>query len=737
MTVSKVSSIDDYQTQLDSPFHRGEQWIQSKLGVREQMERFGKRVIRDHMPDQHRAFYQQLPFVLAGHQDLQGDVWASMVFGEPGFIEASSSKSLALSSLPVEGDPLRHSLMQSANKPLAVGLLGIELPTRRRNRLSAHLHQQDTNGWQLEVDQTFGNCPQYIQSRELLWLPENSRNAPEVSSISELDVAARELISRADTFFVASATAGINDRPNSAELQPQHQAAQGADVSHRGGQPGFVHVADDGTLTIPDFSGNNHFNTFGNLIENPSAGLLFVDFERGDLLMLTGDTEIIWNTDDPKLPLQAKHFSHADRFWQFKTKRGIWLRSVLPFRWGKPIASPNSQLTGSWSQATASLNASQQANKWHSFTIAKVIEESPQIRSLYLMPPEGIQPTFLPGQHITVKQVIDELPVIRTYTVSSAPEDPLIRISVKREIRDDGLPGQMSAALHQLQSGAVLSVKLPRGQFYLDYQDSRPAVLLSAGIGITPILSMARHWFNQGFRNRQMRPLTVICSVRNLRQRAFYQELMTLAEHSGGMIRVFWVLSQPEAEAQLGFDAKSDFQYQGHIDKAFLEAVLPLDDYRFYLCGPTGYMQTTYELLLELGVADDSIKAEAFGPSSIKRQVAATSSAGDTGNHLSQPEQAELAREAIVEFTGTGVEQAWTPEQGTLLEFAEAHGLTPAFSCRNGQCGACRAQLVGGEVIYETQPGAAHENNEVLLCCAKPAAAESPDEMPTLAIELL
>ena len=118
-----------------SPFHPGEQKIQQQLGVREQMERFGNRVIRDHMPEPHREFYQQLPFIFVGHADAQGWPWASILFDEPGFITSSDNKTLTINAQPVVGDPLAESLTPDTR----LGLLGIELPTRRRNRLAAHI----------------------------------------------------------------------------------------------------------------------------------------------------------------------------------------------------------------------------------------------------------------------------------------------------------------------------------------------------------------------------------------------------------------------------------------------------------------------------------------------------------------------------------------------------------------------------------------------------------------------
>ncbi|MFT4562476.1 MAG: putative pyridoxine 5'-phosphate oxidase superfamily flavin-nucleotide-binding protein [Gammaproteobacteria bacterium] len=144
-----------------SPFHRGEQEIQNRVGVRERVEKIGNVAIRDHMPDQHRAFYAQLPFVFIGALDRAAAPWASMLFGRPGFIESPDSRSLEIHTSMVHGDPLHGELVPGA----ALGLLGIEYETRRRNRLGAQIVVAEANRLSLRVVQSFGNCPQYIQAR--------------------------------------------------------------------------------------------------------------------------------------------------------------------------------------------------------------------------------------------------------------------------------------------------------------------------------------------------------------------------------------------------------------------------------------------------------------------------------------------------------------------------------------------------------------------------------------------
>jgi predicted pyridoxine 5'-phosphate oxidase superfamily flavin-nucleotide-binding protein len=242
-----------------SPFHPGEQAIQEKLGRREEMERFGRRVIRPYMPDQHRDFYASLPFAAIGAMDAQGRPWAGLVFGAPGFLKSPEPRELSLGADFHPDDPIGFALDEGA----PIGLLGVELASRRRNRVNGRVVERDGSRRVIAVDQSFGNCPQYNQNRALVeTLPAPPQPAIRSAALSDED---RAMIAAADTFFVASATPS------------RDQPWEGVDVSHRGGRPGFVKVEGD-QLTVPDYTGNFYFNTLGNFAVYPRAGLVFVDF---------------------------------------------------------------------------------------------------------------------------------------------------------------------------------------------------------------------------------------------------------------------------------------------------------------------------------------------------------------------------------------------------------------------------------------------------------------------------
>ncbi|MFJ2538209.1 pyridoxamine 5'-phosphate oxidase family protein [Pseudomonas sp. NPDC087614] len=668
-----------------SPWHAGERQLQEHVGVAERMEAFGRKVIRTWMPDQHREFYQQLPFMLYGAVDAEGRPWASVLEGAPGFAHSPDPQRLQFASLPADDDPapIRHG------EP--VGLLGIELHTRRRNRLNGHVTNLEASGFDVTVDQAFGNCPQYIQLRQFQRVPLTDPASRPARHLDALDDAGAALIASADTFFIASYV----------DVDGQRSV----DVSHRGGQAGFVRV-EGNRLTIPDFAGNLHFNTLGNLLLNPKAGLLFIDFSTGDLLHLSGRTEIV--LDGP----QIEAFQGAERLWTFDVEKLVRRPAALALRWRFDGMSPTSLLTGNWAEADARLQAQALGNRWRPLRVAKIEAESRNIRSIYLEPDDGAGfPVFLAGQHLPLRFTLDGEVHIRTYSLSSAPSDGFYRISVKRE-------GRVSSHLHeQIQVGDVLEARAPQGHFTVAPLERRPLVLLAAGVGITPLLSMLREVVYQGLRTRRIRPTWLLQSSRSLADQPFRKELDRLLDSAGDAVRVLRLLSQPEEDAHEG----EDFDLHGRIDDAVLRNLLAVEDYDqidFVLCGPGAFTQGLYDSLRELDVRDAQIHAETFGPSTLKRRADADAIT------IEQPPAATTSVPVV--FERSAKEARWQPDGGSLLELAESRGLHPEFSCRGGSCGTCKTRLVSGAVNYPQPPADIPEEGQVLICCAVPAQSEQP-----------
>ncbi|NVD42022.1 pyridoxamine 5'-phosphate oxidase family protein [Ensifer sp. HO-A22] len=664
-----------------SPWHEGELTIQRSLGVVERMDAPGRNFVRTFMPEQHRQFFPMLPFIVLGAVDPSGDVWASLRAGEPGFIQAPDAHALTVHLPRDRGDPADAG-MEDGN---AIALLGIQLETRRRNRLNGVVRRARDDHFAVSVGQSFGNCPQYIQLRDFSFARKPTA-PPETRPVhlSGLDRRAKEIIANADTFFVAS----FVDRDNG-ERQ--------VDVSHRGGKAGFVRVGEDGVLTIPDFAGNLFFNTLGNFMLNPKAGLLFVDFATGDMLQMTGEAEVVLTSPE------IDAFQGAERLWRFRPRQVLYRADGSSLRWSSREAgqSPNSLMTGDWQQTDDRLRATVRAGEWRPFRITRTQAESATIRSLYLESTDdaGLAP-FRAGQHLSIRINSEGKSVVRSYTLSAAPSDGAYRISVKRD-------GSVSSFLHGLGPGDIIEARAPAGSFVIDATERRPAVLLAAGVGITPVIAMSRDILYEGLRKRRIRPTWLFQSARSLDERAFDQEIASLVEAGQGKIHLTRVLSQAD-----GARKGEDYDAAGRIDIPLLQSVLPFDDYDFYLCGPRAFMQSLYDGLRGLNVTDARIHAETFGLSSLTRSP-------DAGLPASAKQPASTPVRVI--FAASGKEARWQPGEGTLLDLAEARGLLPEYGCRNGSCGSCSTRVLEGEVAYPQQPSFEARQGEALICCAVPA----------------
>lgn len=303
----------------DAPrFHAGEEALQTELGMREKMARVGQNIIRDYMPDQHREFFEGLRYLFVGTVDEQEQPWASILSGPEGFITTPDAQTMQIDlTQPLSGPAFVELTVGSV-----VGILGLDFSNRRRNRMHGRVAQITADKLIIDVSQSFGNCPKYINTRTV----DDNKPAPksgETVERSHLTEEDQSRIARADTFFIAS-----HHRDGSGA------AYEGADVSHRGGAPGFVHV-EGNTLTVPDYMGNFLFNTLGNLLLQPNAGLLFIDFDSGDLMQINGKAEII--RDDP----EVEKYAGAHRLLRIHVDTVRHTPSGLPLRWQFLEASPH------------------------------------------------------------------------------------------------------------------------------------------------------------------------------------------------------------------------------------------------------------------------------------------------------------------------------------------------------------------------------------------------------------
>ncbi|MEK8052796.1 pyridoxamine 5'-phosphate oxidase family protein [Ideonella sp. DXS22W] len=313
---------------MTSPaFHAGELALQQRLGVRDRMAAVGQAMIRSHMPGQHRELFHKLPTLWLGTLDAQGRPWATVLTGMPGFMHSPDDSTLDVMASPDAQDPAAAGLTPGA----PVGLLGLEPHTRRRNRMNGELLSAGAQGFTVRVRQSFGNCPKYIQARQPQPMPDRAPGRAHAEG-PVLGAQALALVQASDTCFIASSSAAT----------PRHDGTPGAgvDLSHRGGRPGFVQVSRTPAghqLTLPDYAGNAMFNTLGNLLLWPWAGLLFVDWTSGDLLQLSATASLVQEG-----PALAAH-PGAQRLLVLQVAGGLWRPAAVPLAWSAAQMAPQFQ----------------------------------------------------------------------------------------------------------------------------------------------------------------------------------------------------------------------------------------------------------------------------------------------------------------------------------------------------------------------------------------------------------
>lgn len=390
---------------------------------------------------------------------------------------------------------------------------------------------------------------------------------------------------------------------------------------------------------------------------------------------------------------------------------------------------------------TTASSASTEATANRRFRDYRVLEkqrESDVITSFVLQPVDGVMPPYQPGQYLVFRLEIDGQIVLRNYSVSGDPDcTDRLRISVKHEKAPAGssvADGLASSYLHQqVQPGDVLSAAGPMGEFVLDESSQRPVVLLSGGVGQTPLLAMLHRLLK-----RSQRKVYVIHACDNSVVHAFADEMRELVAQREGVQLYFCYRNPTEHDEQAGLH-----HVAGLITREQLQRWLPLDDYEFYLCGPSAFMQSNYGVLRSLGVARERIHYEFFGPatvlentladdgaaSAVQDQVQPAPSSRVDANVLELDSPVEAVRGAAtaaedaaqtVTFLPDGRQAQWHEDCPSLLDLAEATGLSPDFNCRAGLCNTCMCTLVSGEVDYFEEPLDPVPEGKVLLCCSRP-----------------
>jgi ferredoxin-NADP reductase/phenylpropionate dioxygenase-like ring-hydroxylating dioxygenase large terminal subunit len=359
----------------------------------------------------------------------------------------------------------------------------------------------------------------------------------------------------------------------------------------------------------------------------------------------------------------------------------------------------------------AAMRARADRNAYSEMEVVKVEPESEEITSFYLRPADGsaIGP-WLPGQFLPIRLNVpgSDKPVVRTYTISTAPNSDHYRLSIKRM----GGSALSSNYFHDhVTVGSRIEAMPPRGKFVLDATSERPVVLLSGGVGITPMLAFADALLEKGRASGTFRPVTFIHQARHGRAAAFGKHLRAAAAEHPSM-RVHVCFSEPCDGDAIGVTHESE----GRVDADLVAKLVDPGECDFYLCGPPAFMQSLYDGLIGKGVPSERIHFESFGTATVLRRESRTAAPSADG-----------ALAIPVRFARSGIDAVWTPNSGTLLELAEASGMAPVFGCRSGICGSCTTRIARGSVDYVQDPLAPCDAGEVLICSSVPRSSRNPD----------
>lgn len=382
-----------------------------------------------------------------------------------------------------------------------------------------------------------------------------------------------------------------------------------------------------------------------------------------------------------RLAFQQRHLRDSARHWQRLADQGL-------------------------GNATAEGGAGAAWNGVRKFEVVRKLDEGGNICSFYLQPHDKKPlPAFRPGQYLTFQLNIpgQRKPVVRCYSLSDCPGYDYYRVTIKKlgppRRTPDAPPGLSSSYFHeQVRDGDYLDVRAPAGHFFLDTDRDSPVVLIGAGVGVTPVLSMLNHIAVTGMK----RETWFFYGVRHGGEHILRDHFKTLVrEHDN--IRVQVVYSDPRDTDAEG----ADYHQKGRIGVELFKRMLPSNNYDFYICGPPPMIQSVCGQLQDWGVPEPNIHFEAFGPASVQKKPDTVS-------------QGQPAGPTEISFHRSGARLEWTPERGSILDLAEASGVHLDSGCRAGNCGTCLTAIRAGEVDYLQPPGLPPEEGSCLACIAVP-----------------
>jgi ferredoxin-NADP reductase len=342
-------------------------------------------------------------------------------------------------------------------------------------------------------------------------------------------------------------------------------------------------------------------------------------------------------------------------------------------------------------------------NGWRKFRVAAVVDEASDVKSFYFTPVDGrpLLP-FAPGQYLTFRLPLrgSDQPLVRCYSLSDRPRQDYYRATIKRiaasPANPAAPPGRGSSYFHDyVHVGDELEVRAPAGTFLVDAHAKDPVVLVGAGIGVTPLVGMLEAYVHSGRR----RDVYAVFGFRNGREHPFRGHLKRLAEANP------WIHLHVSYSAPLEEDVLyRDYNHRGRLTVERLRAVLPSNNFQFYVCGPCQLMESLVPAIWDWGVPESHVHFEAFGPASVK--------------------SASVRRQQVapcnVRFERSQRGTVWDGSFSSLLEFGEAAGIAMPSGCRAGGCGECMLAVRSGTVTTIKTPGIPVPAGHCLTCISAP-----------------
>lgn len=590
-----------------SPFHAGEQKIQTLTGAREVSEKLGRSWHSSTLQPGAIQFLAEQQLLYTSSRNKDGQLWASVVAGPRGFLTSPApSKLVAHPMTRLPGDPAELNVGEH------VGSLGITLQTRRRERVNGIVTHSHSDSLTLSVQQSFSGCPKYIQARvveideERLERGAESKACSCTSGNAKLGDAEQKFIKSADTLFLATCWFGNLEAGD---------GVVGCDTSHRGGPLGFVQVEKPGTLQFADYVGNFTFTTLGNLMDDPRASILFLDWTTGSSLQLSGRCSILW--DEKQLP-------GAQRTMKFVTQKWVHIRNALPFKTPGPVKwSPYNPLpTSQYCEAAGKDRIEQLFNNYvdqgsavQMLRCLTVKREALDVMTFAFESYKGRGSESVlatPGQFasfdFTGIKGKDGETLNRTWTISSPAQEMKAKEQFSVTIKKVGLvSGWM---FENMVPGRVICFRGVDGDFTLDdrMKSVPPAgvLLIGGGIGITPIRVLLHDCVSRGI------PVTLLYCTRTLADAVFLEDLQKVAEEGETAKVTITLTNDNQAHGRKNDNGSCQF-LQGRISAAMLEQVCgDVKERAIFQCGPASMMNAVKAELKILGFPFLNLHQEDF-----------------------------------------------------------------------------------------------------------------------------